>query len=96
MRFAKTPAEPESTVWAEVVSILCPQCSTPLARITRQTGRPMAACLECGLSGDYVMLVEQGVLNGRHLTDEELLQLRTELGGFRDQAARAAAMDRGD
>jgi hypothetical protein len=79
-----------------LVSILCPQCSTPLARVPRPAARPLAVCLECGLSGDYVTLIEHGALTGGSLPREEIERLRIELGGLRDQAARAEAMDRGD
>ena len=79
-----------------LVSILCPQCNTPLARITRPATRPLAACLECGLWGDYITLIEHGALNGGSLDRAEIERLRVELGGLRDQAARAEAMDRGD
>jgi hypothetical protein len=79
-----------------LVSILCPHCATPLARVPRPAARPLAVCLECGLSGDYVTLIEHGALTGGNLSREEVERLRIELGGLRDQAARAEAMDRGD
>ena len=41
-------------------------------------------------------LIEHGALNGGSLDRAEIERLRVELGGLRDQAARAEAMDRGD
>ena len=46
----------------DLVSIQCPHCSTPFARIARPSGGPLAVCLACGVSGDYVTLVEKGRL----------------------------------
>ena len=90
------PSERRKPDEINLVSILCPHCSTPLARVPRPATRPLAVCLECGLSGDYVTLIEHGALNGGSLDREEIERLRIELGGLRDQAARAEAMDRGD
>jgi hypothetical protein len=42
------------------------------------------------------MLIEHGALTGGSLDRGEIERLRIELGGLRDQAARAQAMDRGD
>ena len=79
-----------------LISILCTNCSTPLAHVPRPETTPLAVCLECGLFGDYVKLVEHGALMGGMMTQQQTDKLRVQLGGLRDQAARAEAMDRGD
>jgi hypothetical protein len=76
----------------DLVSIQCPHCSTPFARIARANGGPLAVCLACGVSGDYVTLVEKGALTGLHLDEREIQQLRFTIRALRDQAARDAAI----
>lgn len=73
----------------DLVSIQCPHCSTPFARIARPSGGPLAVCLACGVSGDYVTLVEKGVLTGLVLGQQEIQRLRFAIAALRDQAARA-------
>ena len=102
MRFGpnQTPSRPHSPV--VLLSILCPQCQTPLARVPGPTtgnefaSDDRAACLACGLFGAYRELDDQCVLNGGVLTAQEIEGFCAELGGLRDQAARAEATDRGD
>jgi len=92
------PIDPSTLAGAapvSLLSILCPRCRTPLARASRPDGIHLM-CLECGLTGDYARFVEGGGLAGGTLSRREIDQLRLELGGLRDQAARAEAMDRGD
>src|SRR5215210_1742805 len=72
----------------DLVSIQCPHCSTPFARIARPTGGPLAVCLACGVSGDYVTLVEKGALTGLNLGQQEIQRLRFAIAALRDQAAR--------
>jgi len=90
-----TPSTCDSAAPVSLLSILCPRCRTPLARASRPEGVQLV-CLECGLAGDYDRFVEGGGLAGGTLSRPEIDQLRLELGGLRDQAARAEAMDRGD
>ena len=79
----------------DLVSIQCPHCSTPFARIARPSGGPLAVCLACGVSGDYVTLVEKGALTGLNLDQQEIQQLRFAITALRDQAARAELASRG-
>ena len=49
-----------------LLAVLCPNCDTPLARVSAATPREdspkeLAACLSCGMFGDYSVLTEQGV-----------------------------------
>jgi hypothetical protein len=95
-----TPSRPQSPV--TLLSILCPHCNTPLARVPgRTTGDESvtderAACLACGLFGAYRVPDQPCVLDGGVLTAQEIEGFCAELGGLRDQAARAEATDRGD
>lgn len=79
----------------DLVSIQCPHCSTPFARIARPDGGPLAVCLACGVSGDYVTLVEKGALTGLHLDQQEIQQLRFAITALRDQAASGEVPARG-
>jgi hypothetical protein len=89
------PAPQSAAPHPALLSVLCPHCNTPLARVARADG-DLAACLSCGVYGEYRVLIEQGVLTGGTLSEREIEGFCAELGGLRDQAARAEAMDRGD
>ena len=93
MRNGPQPITPAKAV--ALLSVLCPQCETPLARVPRPD-RDLAACLNCGLYGSYDALTERGTLDGGVLSAREIEDFCAELGGLRDQAARAEATDRGD
>ncbi len=58
-----------------MLSVVCPHCHTPLARVPR-TGGELAACFSCGLFGEYRTLSEQGVLDGGILSEQEIEDLR--------------------
>lgn len=92
---ARAPAHRSKPPPVELVSIQCPHCSTPFARIARSTGGPLAVCLACGVSGDYVTLVEKGALTGLNLDQKEIQQLRFAITALRDHAARTELSTRG-
>ena len=103
MRFDHPTAPSRHAPTVVLLSILCPHCNTPLARSPRQTDggdaaarQDLAACLSCGQFGEYRVLADQGVLTGGVLSAQEIEDFSAELGGLRDQAARAEATDRGD
>lgn len=85
---ARAQAQRRMPSTVDLVSIQCPHCSTPFARIARPTGGPLAVCLACGVSGDYVTLVEKGALTGLNLGQQEIQRLRFAITALRDQAAR--------
>jgi hypothetical protein len=70
-----------------ISSILCPQCSTQLVCVVRAT-KPYAACLLCGLFGDFTKLIECGELLGGTLDANEMRQLREELAAQLDPTLR--------
>jgi hypothetical protein len=84
---ARAQAHRRTPSMVDLVSIQCPHCSTPFARIARPTGGPLAVCLACGVSGDYVTLVEKGALTGLNLGQQEIQRLRFAIAALRDQAA---------
>jgi hypothetical protein len=86
---AQAPVQRRKASGIDLVSIHCPHCSTPIARIARPQGGPLAVCLACGVSGDYITLVEKGALTGLHLGLEEIERLRFTITALRDQAARS-------
>ena len=86
---AQAPVHRRKPAGVDLVSIHCPHCSTPIARIARPQGGPLAVCLACGVSGDYITLVEKGALTGLHLGLEEIKRLRFAVTALRDQAARS-------
>jgi hypothetical protein len=103
MRLGRSPTPFRQNPAVVLLSILCPHCNTPLARVPRCTTagdlvatEDVAACLACGMFGDYRVLTDQGVLTGGVLSAQEIEDFCAELGGLRDQAARAEATDRGD
>jgi len=85
---AHPPVHRRKPSGVDLVSIQCPHCSTPIARIARPEGGPLAVCLACGVSGDYITLVEKGALTGLHLGLQEIERLRFAITALRDQAAR--------
>jgi hypothetical protein len=66
-----------------ISSILCPQCSTQLVCVARGA-KPYAACLLCGLFGDFTKLIERGELLGGTLDPDEMRKLRDELAAQLD------------
>jgi hypothetical protein len=70
-----------------ISSILCPQCSTQLVCVVRAS-KPYAACLLCGLFGDFTKLIESGELLGGTLDVDEMRKLRDELAAQLDPAHR--------
>jgi hypothetical protein len=64
-------------------SILCPRCGTQLVCVAR-AARPYAACLVCGLFGDFTKLIECGELLGGTLDADEMYKLRDELAALLD------------
>lgn len=68
-------------------SILCPQCNTQLVCVVRAS-RPYAACLVCGLFGDFTKLIECGELLGGTLDADEIRKLREELAVLLDPSLR--------
>ena len=96
MRHDRHPVASSRPAPVALLSSLCPHCHTPLARVKPPAGADLAACLSCGQFGDYAAFAERGVLTGGVLTAREIEDFCAELGGLRDQAARAEATDRGD
>ena len=96
MRHDHNPVTPPPPIPVAMLSSLCQHCNTPLARVIRPTAGDLAACLVCGQFGDYQIFAERGVLTGGVLSQREIEDFCAELGGLRDQAARAEATDRGD
>ncbi|HXW28919.1 MAG TPA: hypothetical protein VEK55_06100 [Xanthobacteraceae bacterium] len=70
-----------------ISSILCPQCGTQLVCVAR-AAKPYAACLLCGLFGDFTKLIECGELLGGTLDPDEMRKLRDELAAQLDPTLR--------
>jgi hypothetical protein len=70
-----------------ISSILCPQCGTQLVCVAR-AAKPYAACLLCGLFGDFTRLIEGGELLGGTLEPDEMRKLRDELAAQLDPTLR--------
>ncbi len=83
----RTSPRPQQTASVMLLSIACPHCQTPLARVARDPGsnvpgRDVVACFTCGLFGGYRALSERGVLDGGMLSAQEIGDFRAELSGL--------------
>jgi hypothetical protein len=79
-----------------LLTILCPHCNTALACVPHGDDGDIAACLACGRFGQPEGADLPGGLAAGVLSAQEIEDFCAELGGLREQAARAEAMDRGD